>query len=46
VGPIVDLGRDPFTGKNVHSDAQHTLGLLRRLAQRIADGDRRDSGLP
>ena len=41
MGAIVGAGGDHLVGLHVDADAQHALGLLRRLAERIAVGRRR-----
>ena len=42
---IVGVGGDELVGLHVDADAQHALGLLRRLAERIAVGGRGDADL-
>ena len=42
---VVGAGGDELVGLHVDADAQHALGLLRRLAERIAVGRRGDADL-
>ena len=42
---VVGVGGDQLVGLHVDADAQHALGLGRRLAKRIAVGGRRDADL-
>jgi hypothetical protein len=42
---VVGAGGDELVGLHVDADAQHALGLLRRLAERIAVGRRGDTDL-
>ncbi len=45
MGAVVGAGGDELVGLHVDADAQHALGLLRRLAERIAVGGRGDPDL-
>jgi hypothetical protein len=45
MGTIVGAGRDELIGLHVDADAQHALGFLWRLAERIAVGRRGDTNL-
>ena len=42
---VVGVGGDELVGLHVDADAQHALGFLRRLAERIAVGRRGDADL-
>ena len=43
MGAVVGAGADHLIGLHVDADAQHALGLLRRLAERISVGRRGDA---